>query len=76
MYARHKGGRHNEGGRGLRYYTKPYEPGEKDPEELGFNTAKKIQLEEVLTEAIGAPVAGTHAAETAVAAERHTQKCL
>ena len=40
---------------------------------MGLNTAQQLQLEEVLTQAIGAPVAGTHAAETGVAAERHTK---
>lgn len=34
-------------------------------------TAQQLQLEEVLTQAIGAPVAGAHAAETGVAAKRH-----
>lgn len=50
-----------------------YEPVENDPAELGLNTAQQLQLEEVLTQAIGAPVGGTHAAETGVAAERHTK---
>lgn len=50
-----------------------YEPVENDPAQLGLNTAQQLQLEEVLTQAIGAPVAGTHAAETGVAAERHTK---
>lgn len=40
---------------------------------MGLNIAQQLQLEEVLTQAIGAPVAGTHAAETGVAAERHTK---
>lgn len=50
-----------------------YEPVVNDPAELGLNTAQQLQLEEVLTQAIGAPVAGAHAAETGVAAEK-TQK--
>lgn len=50
-----------------------YEPVEHDRAELGLNAAQQLQLEEVLTEAICAPVAGTHAAETGVAAERHTE---
>ena len=50
-----------------------YEPVENDPAELGLNTAQQLQLEEVLTQAIGAPVGGTHAAETGVAVERHTK---
>lgn len=48
-----------------------YEPVENDPAELGLNAAQQLRLEEVLTQAIGAPVAGAHAAETDVAAERH-----
>lgn len=52
------------------------EPVENDPAELGLNTAQQLQLEEVLTQAIGAPVGGTHAAETGVAAERHTKMCI
>lgn len=50
-----------------------YEPVEHDRAELGLNAAQQLQLEEVLTEAICAPVAGTHAAETGVAAERYTE---
>ena len=50
-----------------------YEPVENDPADLGLNTAQQLRLEEVLTQAIGAPVAGTHAPETGVAAERHTK---
>lgn len=50
-----------------------YEPVEHDPAELGLYTAQQLQLEEVLTQAIGAPVAGTHAAQTGVAVERHTK---
>lgn len=50
-----------------------YEPVENDPAELGLNTVQQLQLEEVLTQAIGAPFAGTHAAETGMAAERHTK---
>lgn len=40
---------------------------------MGLNIAQQLRLEEVLTQAIGAPVAGAHAAETGVAAERHTK---
>lgn len=50
-----------------------YEPVEHDCAELGLNAAQQLQLEEVLTEAICAPVAGTHAVETGVAAERYTE---
>lgn len=50
-----------------------YEPVEHDRAELGLNAAQQLQLEEVLTEAICAPVAGTHAVETGVAAERYTE---
>lgn len=48
-----------------------YEPVENDPAELCLYTAQQLQLEEVLTQAIGAPVGGAHAAETGVAAKRH-----
>lgn len=50
-----------------------YEPVENDPAELGLNTVQQLQLEEFLTQAIGAPFAAAHAAETGVAAERHTK---
>lgn len=62
------------GGMSLCYNTRlfsKYGPVENDPAELGLNAAQQLQLEEVLTQAIGAPVAGTHAAETGVAAEKH-----
>lgn len=48
-----------------------YEPVEHDPAQLCLYTAQQLQLEEVLTQAIGAPVGGAHAAETGVAAKRH-----
>lgn len=41
-----------------------------------LNTAQQLQLEEVLTQAIGAPVAGAHAAETGMAAKRHRNVCI
>lgn len=50
-----------------------YEPVENERAELGLNAAQQLQLEEVLTQAICAPVAGARAAETGVAAERHTK---
>lgn len=53
-----------------------YEPVVNDPAELGLNAAQQLQLEKVLTQAIGAPVAGAHAAETGVAAERHKNVCF
>ena len=40
---------------------------------MGLKIAQQLQLEEVLIQAISAPVAGTHAAEAVVAAERHTK---
>lgn len=43
---------------------------------MGLNIAQQLQLEEVLTQAIGAPVAGAHTAETGMAAERHKNVCL
>lgn len=60
------------------------EPVVNDPAELGLNAAQQLQLQEVLTQAISAPVAGTHAAETGGAARKHknvhvhhqvTQRC-
>lgn len=48
-----------------------HEPVEHDPAEVGLNTAQQLQLE-VVTQAKGAPVARTCAAETGLAAERQT----
>lgn len=50
-----------------------YEPVVNDPAELGLNAAQQLQLQEVLTQAISTPVAGTHAAEAGVAADRHRE---
>lgn len=44
-----------------------YEPVANDRAQLGLNAAQQLHLEEVLTQAIGALVAGAHAAETGVA---------
>lgn len=43
---------------------------------MGLYAAQELQLEEVLTQAIGAPVAGAHAAETGMAAKRHKHLCI
>lgn len=48
-----------------------YQPVENDSAQLCLYAAQQLQLEEVLTQAIGAPVGGAHAAETGVAAKRH-----
>lgn len=53
-----------------------YEPVVNDPAELRLNAAQQLQLEEVLTQAISAPVAGTHAAEAGMAADRHREMCV
>lgn len=45
-------------------------PVKNDPAELSLYTAQQLQLEEVLTQAIRAPVAAAQAAEMDVAAER------
>lgn len=45
-------------------------PVKNDPAQLGLYAAQQLQLEEVLTQAIRAPVAPAQAAETGVAAER------
>lgn len=52
------------------------EPVVNDPAELSFNAAQQLQLQEALTQAISAPVAGTHAAEAGMAAERHKNACF
>lgn len=36
-----------------------HEPVQHDPAQLGLNIAQQLQLEEVVTQAKGAPVAGT-----------------
>lgn len=51
-------------------FVSTYRPVKNDPEELCLYTAQQLQLEEVLTQAISAPVAAAQAAETNVAAER------
>lgn len=53
-----------------------YQPVENDPAQLGLNAAQQLQLEEVLTQAIGALVAGTYTAWTGVAAERQRNVCV
>lgn len=53
-----------------------YEPVVNDPAELRLNAAQQLQLEEVLTQAISAPVAGAHAEEAGVAADRHREMCV
>lgn len=42
---------------------------------MGLYIAQQLQLEEVLTQAIGTPVAGTHAVKTGMAAKK-TDMCV
>lgn len=53
-----------------------YRPVKNDPAQLGLYTAQQLQLEEVLTQAICAPVASAQAAETGMAAERQETRAF
>lgn len=53
-----------------------YRPVKNDPAQLGLYAAQQLQLEEVLTQAICAPVASAQAAETGVAAERQETRAF
>ena len=55
-----------------RVYSTVYGPVERHPAELSLNTAQESQRQELLTQAIRTPFAGTRAAETGVAVERYT----
>lgn len=57
-------------------FDSTYRPVKNDPAELGLYTAQQLQLEEVLTQAIRAPVASAQAAETGVAAERQETRAF
>ena len=55
-----------------RVYSTVYGPVERHPAELSLNTVQESQRQELLTQAIRTPFAGTRAAETGVAVERYT----